>query len=84
MPSLTKQPTKKVAKVANEYKGGISALPIPSDWSDISELLPFIFRIIVSILAIYLARQFFGGFGAMIVAALVTIWWLGPMIGISL
>ncbi|AMM53481.1 hypothetical protein [Pyrococcus kukulkanii] len=74
----------KVSKVANKYKGGVAALPIPTDWSDIRELVPFIIRIVVSILAIYIARQLFGTVGALVVGIIVGLWWVGPMFGFHL
>ncbi|BAA30296.1 hypothetical protein [Pyrococcus horikoshii] len=71
-----------------QYKGGLSSLlaglNLPSDWSDLSQLLPFLTKIAISLVVIWISRQLLGGMGALIVAILVGIWWFGPMIGISL
>ena len=69
-----------------QYKGGLSSFlsNLPSDWSDLSELLPFLLKIALSILAIYIAKQLFGGIGALVALILVGIYWLGPVVGISL
>jgi len=71
-------------KNVKEYKGGIAGLPIPSNWSDMSELLPFLLKIAISIALLYFGKQLFGSVGALVALAIVGIWWLGPLVGISL
>jgi len=70
----------------SQYKGGLSSFlsNFPSDWSDISELLPFLLKIALSIAAIYIAKQLFGGIGGLVALVLVGLYWFGPTIGISL
>lgn len=71
-----------------QYKGGLSSLlaglNLPSDWSNLSELLPFLLKIAISILVIWIAKKLFGSVGALVALVLVGIWWFGPIIGISL
>ena len=75
-----------VEEVANEYKGGLSAFfgNLPDDWSDLSELLPFLLKIALSILAVWIGKQLFGGVGALVALVLVGLYWFGPVIGVSL
>ena len=70
----------------SQYKGGLSSFlsNFPSDWSNISELLPFLLKIALSIAAIYIAKQLFGGIGGLVALVLVGLYWFGPTIGISL
>ncbi|RLF83173.1 hypothetical protein DRN44_01920, partial [Thermococci archaeon] len=70
----------------SQYKGGLSSFlsNFPSDWSDLSELLPFLLKIALSILAVWIAKQLFGSVGALVALVLVGLYWFGPMIGISL
>jgi len=69
-----------------QYKGGLSSFlsNFPSDWSDLSELLPFLLKIALSIAAIYIAKQLFGSVGALVALVLVGLYWFGPVIGVSL
>ncbi|AEH25087.1 glycine zipper domain-containing protein [Pyrococcus yayanosii] len=73
----------KIEQNVKEIKG-FSWLSFPTDWSDIKQVLPFLLKILASIAAIYISKQLFGGVGALIVAGIVFVWWIGPMFGISL
>lgn len=73
---------KKVEETVKEYKGGLAGI-LP-DFGDPQELMWFAIKIILSIAAIYVARKLFGSMGALIVGALVFVWWIGPLFGIHL
>ena len=76
----------KLEENVSQYKGGLSSFlsNFPSDWSDLSELLPFLLKIALSIATIYIAKQLFGSVGALVALVLVGLYWFGPVIGISL
>ena len=72
----------KIEQSISEIKGGLAG--IFPDFGDPQELMWFAIKIILSIAAIYVARKLFGGVGALIVLAIVFVWWIGPLFGIHL
>lgn len=66
----------------NEYKSALYSVLLPLD--DKQAVLIFALKVVVSLAGIYVARKLFGDLGALIVGALVGIYWLGPLVGISL